>query len=58
MCDKAVDTYQFVFGSVSDRYKTQESCNKVVSEELCMLKSCHNKYKVRKCVIKLSILIY
>ena len=48
MCDKAVDTCLFVFDSVPDWYITQELCNKVVSEDPCMLKYCHDKYKAQK----------
>ena len=34
MCDKAVDKCPLVFDSVSDQYKTQEMCEKMVSEDL------------------------
>ena len=33
MCDKAFDTFTFIFNSVPDWYKTQEVCNKSVFQE-------------------------
>ena len=38
MCDKAVDTYPFVFDSVSDRYIIKEFCDKAVDFVLFALK--------------------
>ena len=45
MCDKAVDTCPFAFGSIPDQYMTQEKCNHVVSKETFMLKYCPDRYK-------------
>ena len=41
MCDKAVDKYLFLFGSVPDQYKTQEMCNKVVQY-------CRDRYRTQE----------
>ena len=41
MCDKPVDTFQYVFDSVSDQYMSQELCDKIVFEESFMSKYCH-----------------
>ena len=38
----------FVFDSVPDQYKTQEMCDKVVSEDPLMLKYDINRYKVHE----------
>ena len=35
MCDKAVGTCAFAFGSVPDQFKTQEMCDKAVNA--CLL---------------------
>ena len=48
MCNKAVDTYPFVFDSVLVRYKTQEMYDKVASEESSMLKYCLDRYKAKE----------
>ena len=52
MCDNAVDTCPFVFGSVlahkTQEYKTQEFCDKVVSKELFILKFCCDRNKTQK----------
>ena len=44
--------YLFVFDSITDRYKTQEMCDKVVSEDLFMIACCPDKYKPKEYVIK------
>ena len=41
MCDKAVGKCLFVFYSVPNQHKTQEICNKFVSEDPFKLKYCH-----------------
>ena len=41
MCDKAVGKCLFVFYSVPNQHKTQEICNKFVSEDPFTLKYCH-----------------
>ena len=38
MCDKAVETYSFVFDSVPDRYRNHEMCDKAFSNDPLMLK--------------------
>ena len=56
MCDNAIDTCAFVSDYVPDCYKTQEMCNKVLSEEYFILKCCPDGYQPMKCVKKLLIL--
>ena len=51
--DKTVDICRFVFDSfvfdsVPDPYKTQEICDKVVSNEPSMLKYCLDSYKIQE----------
>ena len=46
MWDKAVDRCPFLFDSVPDQYKTQETCDKVVCEDPFELKHCHDRYKI------------
>ena len=48
MCDKAVDTFSFVFDSVPDRYKTPEMCDKAVSNDSFMLKYYLYRYKTQE----------
>ena len=48
LCDKAVDTYPFVFDSVPYQYKTQEMCDKIVFKEPLILKYCLNGYSKTK----------
>ena len=43
MCDKVVNTCFFVFHSVSDQYKTQEICDRVVPEDPFMLIYCPDR---------------
>ena len=38
----------FVFDSVSDWYKTQELCEKVVSKDAFMLEYCLDRYKTQE----------
>ena len=57
MIDKTVHTCLFVFNSVLDRYMNQEMYDKVVSKKPFMLKHCLHRYKTKKCVIRLLILI-
>ena len=44
MCDKTTDKCTFVFDSVPDQCKTQEICDKIVSEYPFKLKYCHYRY--------------
>ena len=48
MCDKAVDKCSFVFDSVFHQNKTQEICDKIVSEDPLRLKYCHDRYKTKE----------
>ena len=48
MCFKAVDTYPFVFDSVSDQYKTQEMCDDIVFHNPFMPKYCFDRYKTQE----------
>ena len=48
MCNKAVNRCVFVFGSIPDRYKTQEMCYSVVSEDPCLFVYCPDKYITHK----------
>ena len=43
VCDKAVDTFSFVFDFVPDWDTTQKLSDKVVSEDPFLLKYCHDK---------------
>ena len=43
----------FVFDSVSDQFKTQETCNKVFSKEKFMLKHCLDRFKTQEMCGKL-----
>ena len=47
MCDTRVNTFVFVFHSVHDLYKTQEICDRVVSEESFMIIYCPYRYKTQ-----------
>ena len=50
---KAVNTYSFVYDSVPDRYRAQEMYDKVVSENIFMLKCCNDRFKTQEICIKL-----
>ena len=43
VCDKAVDTFSFLFDFVPDWDTTQKLSDKVVSEDPFLLKYCHDK---------------
>ena len=43
MCDKAVNRCLLVFIYIPDRYKTQEMCGRVISEDPFMLVYCPDK---------------
>ena len=47
MCDTRVNTFVFVFHSVHDLHKTQEICDRVVSEESFMIIYCPCRYKTQ-----------
>ena len=48
MCVTAVDTCPFVFDSVFDQYKTQETCDKAVFEDCFVLEYCLYRYKTQE----------
>ena len=48
MCGKAFDKCCFVLHSVSDQFKSQEVCDKIVFDDPFKLKYCHDKYKTQK----------
>ena len=58
MLVNAVDTCPFVFDFVPDQYKTQEMCDEVSSEDPFMVKCWLIDKRLKKCVIKLLILMY
>ena len=47
MCHKVVNKCFFVFDSVSDRNKTQEMCDTVISEDPSLIVYCPDKYKTQ-----------
>ena len=50
MCDKTANGWFLVFIYTSDQYKTQETCNRVISEGPFMVVYCPGRYKSqRKC---------
>ena len=48
MCDKAVDTYLSITEYVLDGFKSQEMCDKLVSDDLFKLKYCHDRYNTQR----------
>ena len=56
MCDKAILENGGTLESVSDCYKNQKMCNKVVDNYYHALEFVLEYYKSKKCVIKLLIL--
>ena len=45
MCNEAVNKYVFVSDSIPDQYITQETCDRVVSEDpFFFIVHCPNKY--------------
>ena len=57
MCDKAILENGGALKSVSDFYKNQEMCNKVVDNYPHTLEFVTECYKTQKCVMKLPVLI-
>ena len=57
MCNKTVDICFFVFDSIPDWYKTQEMCDRVVSEDPFLTVYCPDKYKPKECAIKLLMIL-
>ena len=58
MCDKAVDTFPFVFDSVPDWYNSQELFDKAILENDGTLVSIPDCYKYKKHETKLLIIIH
>ena len=48
MIKQLIDVF-FVFDSIPDWYKTQEMCDRVVSEDLFLIKHCPDKETQRMC---------
>ena len=44
MCNKAVNNYFVLFDSIPDQYKTQEICDRTVSDYLFLMVYCPKKY--------------
>ena len=42
---QAIDRCPFVFDSVLNQYKTQEMCDKIISEDPYKIQFCHNRYR-------------
>ena len=58
MCKNAGKILSFVIMYVSDRYKTQEMCDKVILEDGGMLKFIRDRsFPIKKCVTELLIII-
>ena len=45
MFDKAVNMCFFIFDSISDWYKTQQMCERIVSEDPFLIVYCPDKYE-------------
>ena len=58
LCNKAVDDYAHVLGSVPDCYKIQKMCNKAASTFPFIIKFAPDRFKAKKYVIKLPILVH
>ena len=53
MCKHAVKNLPIAIRYVSDRYTTQQMCDKAILENYRTLEFVSDNYKVNKCVIKL-----
>ena len=47
----------FVFVSIPDQFKNQETSDRVVSEDPFLIFYCPDKYVTQKCVIKLLMIL-
>ena len=47
----------FVFNSIPDWHKTQEMCDRIVSEDSFLIVYCPYKYIKQKCVMKLFLIL-
>ena len=57
MCNKAVNKYVLGFDYIPDWYKTQEMCERTISEDPFLLAYCPDKYKTQKSVMKQLITV-
>ena len=57
MCNKAVNKYVLGFDYIPDWYKTQEMCDRTISEDHFLLVYCPDKYKTQKSVMKQLITV-
>ena len=57
MCDESAFFFFFVFDSISDQYKTQKMCNRVVSEDLLLIVYSPIYIKLKGCAIKLLMIL-
>ena len=55
MRDKAANSYFFLFGSIPDRYETQEMCDRAVSDDPFLIAYCPNKYITQKMCVDDSL---
>ena len=56
MCDEALNRCYFVFDCIPDRYKTQEMCDIVVSEDPFLIVHSPVNIQLKKCVMKLLMI--
>ena len=57
MCGKPLDRYYFALVYVADWYKTQEMCDRYVSEDPFLILYCPDKFKLKQCVMKLLMIV-
>ena len=48
MCDEAVNSWFFLFDSISDRYKTHEMCDRIVSDDPFLIVYCPDEYTTQR----------
>ena len=58
MCDKADNRCFFVSDFVCDWYKSQEMSGRVIPEDSLMLIYSLNRLKIKKCVMKLLMIVW
>ena len=57
MCKNAVEKLPIILKYILDKYKTQQLCDKAILENAGRMDSIRDCYKIKKCVIKLLIII-
>ena len=57
MCNKAVNRCFFVFDSIPDQDKIQEVCDRIVSEDSLFIAYGLINIKLKKCVMKLLMIL-